>query len=236
MTTQEIQAVRELTDTVDGWLFPHEGPLLYELARGCTGRGVIVEIGSWKGKSTIWLARGAAAGAAVHVYAIDPHNGGVDQHESIWTLPEFEQNIERAGVGDGVTPIVATSREAAAEFSQPIELLFIDGAHELESVRHDLDAWTPKVVEGGVIALHDTGRNQPPLIAAGETLYAARGFRDVRFIDTISYARKTSTPSVYDRLRGPVVLRVKLVAQTVREGNPPAAVRAVGRKVIGRFG
>ncbi|MFL6067836.1 MAG: class I SAM-dependent methyltransferase [Gaiellaceae bacterium] len=236
MTTQDVREVRELTATVDGWLFPHEGPLLYELARRCTGRGVIVEIGSWKGKSTIWLARGARAGSGVHVYAIDPHTGYPEQPDSeIWTLPEFERNLARASVGDHVTPIVATSREAAAEFTEPIELLFIDGAHDVGSVRHDLEAWTPKVVEGGVIALHDTGRNQAPLTVAAQTLYAGRGFRDVRFVDTISYARTTTAPSIYDRIRGRVVLRVKLAAQTLAESEPPSAVRAIGRTVLRRF-
>ena len=220
---------------MDGWLFQHEGPLLYELARRCTGRGVIVEIGSWKGKSTIWLARGAAAGAGVHLYAVDPHTGSPEHGSDVWTLPEFERNIERAGVGDRVTPIVAISSEAAADFSQPIELLFIDGAHDVGSVRHDLDAWTPKVIEGGVIALHDTGRDQAPLIVAAETLYAGRGFRDVRFVDTISYARKTTAPSVYDRVRGRFVLRVNLVVQMVAELNPPAVVRAVGRVMLRRW-
>jgi predicted O-methyltransferase YrrM len=235
MTTQDLQDVRELTSTVDGWLFQHEGPLLYELARRCTGRGAIVEIGSWKGKSTIWLARGAAAGAGVPVYAVDPHTGSPEHGTDVWTLPEFERNIERAGVGDRVTPIVAISSEAASDFSQPIELLFIDGAHDVGSVRHDLDAWTPKVIEGGVIALHDTGRHQGPLVVAAETLYAGRGFRDVRFVDTISYARKTMAPSVYDRVRGRVVLRVKLVAQIVAELNPPPVVRAFGRVILRRL-
>jgi predicted O-methyltransferase YrrM len=58
----ELQAVAEITATVDGFLFPREGPLLYDLATACTGRGVIVEVGSWKGKSAIWLARGSESG------------------------------------------------------------------------------------------------------------------------------------------------------------------------------
>ncbi len=230
----------ELTATVGGFLFPREGPLLYELARACSGRGVIVEIGSWKGKSTIWLASGARAGARVRVYAVDPHTGSPELREQygdgIWTLPEFERNLERAGVGELVSPIVSTSEDAAAEFSQPIELLFIDGAHDAASVRRDLEAWTPRVVEGGVVALHDTGRDQEPLVVAAETLYAARGFRDVRFVDTISYARKTNRASLYERLRGRLVLRVKLAAQTLRELNLPAPVRALGRMLLRRFG
>jgi predicted O-methyltransferase YrrM len=235
----EIDTVRSIADSVDGFLFPHEGPLLYELARACTGRGVIVEIGSFKGKSTIWLASGSKAGAGVRVYAVDPHTGCPDLYEQygdqIWTLPEFKENVERAGVADVVSPIVATSEDAAREFSDPVELLFVDAEHAVDFVRADLAAWMPKVLEDGVVALHDTGRGQQPLVVAAETLYAGRGFRDVRFVDTITYARKTSRSRVYDRVRGRFVLRLKLAATVLRELNLPAPVRAVGRVVLGRF-
>lgn len=236
----ELQAVAEITATVDGFLFPREGPLLYDLARACTGRGVIVEVGSWKGKSTIWLARGSEAGARVPIFAVDPHTGSPELRElfgdRIWTLPEFEENIERAGVGDLVFPLVTASEEAAADFSRPVELLFIDGAHDVASVRGDIDVWLPWVVEGGVVAMHDTGRDQEPFLVAMETLYAGRGFRDVRFVDTISYARKTDRPTVYDHVRGRLVLAVKVCAQAVGGANLPPAVRAVGRSVLRRFG
>ena len=55
----EIDEIKKLVDKVDGWLTYKEGELLYNLAKNCTGEGVIVEIGSWQGKSTIWLGRGS---------------------------------------------------------------------------------------------------------------------------------------------------------------------------------
>src|SRR5256885_7585861 len=69
------EQVKPLIADVPGWLTDEEGEALYELARVCTGKGVIVEIGSWKGKSTICLGRGSQAGAALPVYAIGPHAG-----------------------------------------------------------------------------------------------------------------------------------------------------------------
>ncbi|WP_455277747.1 hypothetical protein [[Eubacterium] cellulosolvens] len=54
--------IKKLTDKVEGWLTDKEGELLYKLAKQCTGKGVIVEIGSWKGKSTIWLGMGSKNG------------------------------------------------------------------------------------------------------------------------------------------------------------------------------
>ena len=70
-----IDEVREITNKLRGWLTPAEGELLYNLAKNCTGKGVIVEIGSWVGKSTIHLAAGSQEGSQVPVFAIDPHTG-----------------------------------------------------------------------------------------------------------------------------------------------------------------
>ncbi len=115
-----------------------EGKFLYTLAKKCKGSGVIVEIGSWKGRSTIYLAKGSKAGNSVRVYAIDPHTGSSEHKEKfgeVWTFDEFVKNIKSAGVDDIVTPIVKTSEEAAKEFDRPVELIFIDGAHEYEFVK-----------------------------------------------------------------------------------------------------
>jgi predicted O-methyltransferase YrrM len=72
---RETDEVKKFVDNIDGWLFEREGELLYDLAKNCTGKGVIVEIGSWKGKSTIWLGKGSKRGKKVLIYAIDPHTG-----------------------------------------------------------------------------------------------------------------------------------------------------------------
>src|SRR5688500_180349 len=91
---REIQNVQRLAEKVHGWLTADEGDLLFRLARNVTARmGVIVEIGSWKGKSTIFLARGSLAGSRVRVYAVDPHTGS-EVHRQMWgrvaTFPEFQ--------------------------------------------------------------------------------------------------------------------------------------------------
>src|SRR6185312_12113676 len=65
--------VKPLIADIPGWLTDEEGEALYELARGCSGSGVIVEIGSWKGKSTVCLGLGSQAGKSVPIYAVDPH-------------------------------------------------------------------------------------------------------------------------------------------------------------------
>ena len=144
---------------VDGWLLKKEGELLYDLAKKCSGRGAIVEVGSWKGKSTIWLAFGSKDGAKARVYAIDPHTGS-QEHRDLYgkldTFGEFSKNISCAGVSEIVKPLVKTSEEAARSFSEPVELVFIDGAHEYDMVEKDFQLWFPRLVEGGVMAFHDT--------------------------------------------------------------------------------
>jgi flavodoxin len=144
----EFAPVKELIKDVPGWLSVEEGEALYELAKECTGKGVIVEIGSWKGKSTICLGLGSRAGSGVPVFAVDPH--------ADYRHGEFKANIERAGIADLVTPVKGFSQEVVANFHEPIELLFVDGSHEEEDVRRDFETWVPKVVEGGVVAFHDT--------------------------------------------------------------------------------
>src|SRR5262245_24255867 len=94
---------------LDGWLNRHEGRLLYRLARRCTGRGAIVEIGSWKGKSTIWLGHGSRAGRDLEIHAVDPHAGVIarDQNSGVAsTFEEFQDNIVAAGLDDLVVPHV----------------------------------------------------------------------------------------------------------------------------------
>src|SRR3989337_2786998 len=99
----EIAEIKELVDKVDGWLTDKEGELLYNLAKNCTGEGVIVEIGSWQGKSTIWLGRGSKKGNNITIYAIDPHTGASEQKErygNVWTFEEFKKNIKDTKVDD----------------------------------------------------------------------------------------------------------------------------------------
>ena len=103
--------------------------------------------------------------------AIDPHVGS-PEHQSagdVWTFDEFRANIACAGVGEVVNPIVETSVDAARDFADPVELAFIDGAHELEMAKLDLDVWLPKIIEGGWITMHDTLESSRPRTSTATT-------------------------------------------------------------------
>ncbi len=232
-----LRHVEALAGTIEGWLSEPEGRLLYELARNCTGRGVIVEIGSWKGRSTIWLASGSKAGSAVPVHAIDPHTGSPEHRPGgarVATFEEFRANVARAGVDDLVVPMVQPSLEAAVAFTLPVELVFIDGDHAYEAVLADFHAWFPKVVDGGVIAFHDTIGWEGPERVAEEHLYRSSRFRGVRLCGSIAYGIKTAHATAAQQARNRYALGLKRAVQTARRLPMPRALRAAAATVVRR--
>jgi MMP 1-O-methyltransferase len=194
--------VKPLIADVPGWLTDEEGEALYDLARSCTGKGVIVEIGSWKGKSTVCLGLGSKQGASLPIYAVDPH--------ADYRFGDFKANVERAGISELVRPIASLSQPAADDFDKPIELLFVDGSHEYDLVLEDFEKWVPKVVEGGWVAFHDTTWTPGPRKVVGQAIYRSRRFKDVEFVvGSTTVARKVGRNSVRDRARSRYVLGVK---------------------------
>ncbi|HKF14593.1 MAG TPA: class I SAM-dependent methyltransferase [Gaiellaceae bacterium] len=227
----DFAPVKELIKEVPGWLSDEEGEALYELARECTGKGVIVEIGSWKGKSTICLGLGSRAGSAVKIFAVDPH--------ADYRHGEFKENIERAGIADLVTPVKGFSQDVVAEFDEPIELLFVDGSHEEEDVRHDFDTWIPKVVDGGIVAFHDTTWHDGVRKVVADRIYGSRQFKDVRFvIGSTTVARKVAENTVLDRLHARRVQATKAVFGAVtrvlkrKRSWLPSPLERAGRRVF----
>jgi predicted O-methyltransferase YrrM len=227
----EFAPVKELIRDVPGWLSDEEGEALYELARECTGKGVIVEIGSWKGKSTICLGLGSRAGSGVPIFAVDPH--------ADYRHGEFKQNIDRAGIADLVTPVKGFSQQVVDDFDQPIELLFVDGSHEEDDVREDFDKWVPKVVDGGVVAFHDTVWHPGVRRVVAEKIFSSRQFRDVRFvIGSTTIASKVRHNSPYDRLHARRVQATKAlfgaVTSVLRKKRSwlPGSVERAGRRVF----
>jgi predicted O-methyltransferase YrrM len=227
----EFAPVKELIKDVPGWLSDEEGEALYELARQCTGRGVIVEIGSWKGKSTICLGLGSRAGKGVRIFAIDPH--------ADYRHGEFKDNIERAGIADLVTPMKGLSQAVAGGFDEPIELLFVDGSHEEDDVREDFEKWVPKVVEGGIVAFHDTTWHDGVRKVVAEKIYGSRRFKDVRFvIGSTTVARKVAENTAADRVHARRVQATKAVFGAVtsvlrkKRNWLPSPLERAGRRVF----
>ena len=148
----------QLVDSIPGFLSPPEIEFLYHRASMVKQGQAIVEVGSYRGRSTVALALGAPSGT--RVYAIDSHLYGDPTREDSGPerQSEFYANILRAGVGPKVAAVTLRSIEAAAAWSvrgEPIGLLFLDGCHLYDSIRQDLDAWLSLTAPGADIILHD---------------------------------------------------------------------------------
>lgn len=136
----------EWTD-IEGWFLPVQGDILQLF---CKDR-IYLEIGSYKGRSTI-----CAAEVAQQVYAVDTFKAkkdGQTQHERFTTLDEFEQNISGY---KNIKYYVGESTKIADEFKEhSIDIIFIDGMHDYESVISDKENWWPKLKVGGYMIFHD---------------------------------------------------------------------------------
>jgi predicted O-methyltransferase YrrM len=148
-------------EQVPGWLSEDQARRLYECAAAVPSGGTIVELGSFRGRSTIVLAAGAEAG--VSVFAVDPYAGN-DRGPREWTgreveaeqdLAAFRSNVDRAGVGQAVVQVRAESSAALAQVAAPVDLLYIDAAHRYRPCRADLVQWGARVAPGGAMLVHD---------------------------------------------------------------------------------
>lgn len=189
------ELARRHAGDVEGWLSDRQGRALFDAAARATGGGAIVEIGSWKGRSTTWLASGARL-AGQRVYAIDPHRGSRED-PAVETLNEFLDNLARNGLADVVEPMVMTSEEAAARIAGPIELLFIDGDHSYEAVRRDAELWLPRLMDGGIVMFHDaaTAAYTGPRRIVRRMVCRNPRFHEIARVGSMLVARRTARRS-----------------------------------------
>jgi len=167
------RVTRRLAESARGFMPINEGLALYEAARSVPVGGPLLEIGSYCGKSAIYLGAAARELGTV-LFAVDHHRGseenqpGWDWHEPdlvdpdlgrIDTMPHFRRAIFDAGLEPYVIAIVGDSPTVAEYWSTPLAFLFIDGGHGREPAHRDFDMWTPHVVQGGYLAIHDVFPN-----------------------------------------------------------------------------
>ena len=185
-----------------------EGEKLYTLARECSD-GVIVEIGSKYGRSTICLGHGSKEGKANKVYAIDPH---INSYECPSSYDEFKKNISDADLDSIVETIVSTSEKATINFNEPVGLIFIDGDHTENMVKIDFEAWFPKVKEGGIMAFHDVAAWWPgPKNIVKRFVIDSRNFSDIGFTNQIIFAKKVNQNSLWDRIRNKIFYNMCII-------------------------
>jgi MMP 1-O-methyltransferase len=161
--------LRAAAEAAPGFMPPEEGLALYDAAMAAEADGPLVEIGSWMGKSTLYLAA-AARDRKTHVVTVDHHRGS-EEHQPGWdyhdpglvdpevgridTLPHYRRTTATAGVEDVVVAVIARSETLAALWSTPLAFVFLDGSHTDESAQRDLACWAPHLAAGGTLAIHD---------------------------------------------------------------------------------
>jgi predicted O-methyltransferase YrrM len=219
---------------VPGMLTHDEVDCLYRLGQMNHCGGVIVEIGSWQGKSTIALALGAVKAHREKIYAIDPHAVQPEEGYLEDTRSAFVANIKQASVDGQVIPMIMTSKEAARDWRQPIRLLWIDGDHRYESVQQDFQLWEPFLLDGGIIALHDTIRKKGPKKVLWENVFRSCRFQDIAIVDNITAARKVRKASLLATSRKWLTIVLRGIYIGARKSRVPGS-KPVGRLLLKKW-
>ena len=177
------EKIRELIKDVEGYLSFQEAVFLYNTAKNVKN-GVIVEIGAYKGLSTICLGLGSKERNKVKVFSVDPHK---------WdnTKEDFLKNIKKYKVDDVVIPVYKKSCEFVNEFKRSISFLFIDGDHRKNAVENDFIYWFPKVEEGGIMSIHDVTNFPGPKEIAIQYICKTKNFSNVGLVDSLIYGQKS---------------------------------------------
>ena len=183
MNGRSLDELLAVTDTVEGWLSTDQAARLYAVAAATSAGQQIVEIGSFRGRSTIVLAGAAPDGVAV--VAIDPHAGNdrgprqisgfvdeaADDHDA------FNENLAAAGVAHQVQHVREFSHWAHDEVTGTIAVLYIDGAHRYAPAQSDICNWGARVDAGGTMMIHDSFSSVGVTLAIARELILGRRFR-----------------------------------------------------------
>ena len=209
---------------VDGWMTHGQARALYDAAAACPAGGRIVEIGSFRGRSTIVLASAAADG--VEIVAIDPHAGNDRGPQEIAGFEDaagedhavFNANLAAAGVADRVRHVRAFSDAAHADVADPIDVLYVDGAHRFAPARRDIADWGARVRPGGTMLIHDSFSSIGVTLAILRELVPSSEWR---------YVRRSRSLAVYEKRR---VGRIGNVARQLAQ--LPWFARNIALKVL----
>jgi len=162
---------------------------LYNLSKNTKGKGAVVEIGTCAGKSTIALAHAQKEKNGRKIVTID-----IVEHA------DLKNNLSKANVEDYVTRLINKSKLVASNWSEPVELLWIDGGHSYPAVETDIKSWAALVIPGGIMAFHD---------------YPSQGGAELGSVGRAIYKYVLSRPDkwrvVSDREAGSIVAFERLV-------------------------
>ena len=205
--TEDLATYVRLSETIPGWTRGIEADALAEIAHSLEGDAVIVEIGSFLGSSTVFLAGTRKLHGAGRVHCVDPFDGSGDSFSVphydaiIQTLgagsprEHFDRNIRAAGLSDWVEVHPGKAEQVATGWNLPIDLLVFDGDQSPAGVRAAYAGWSPWLKEGGVIALHNSDPHEYAPEHDGHYLIATEEIQppcyiERRLVGSFTFARK----------------------------------------------
>jgi len=200
----------DLARAARGFMPDDEGLALHRWARERLPHGPVLEVGTYCGKSALYLGAAAREVGGV-VFTVDHHRGseenqaGWEHHEPdlvdpgtgrIDTLPFFRRTVAQAGLEDVVVAVVGESATVASYWRTPLSMLFIDGGHGDEPARADYEGWAPWVMTGGLLAIHDVfpdpaDGGRPPYDVYLRAL-ASGAFADAEAVGSLRVLRRVS--------------------------------------------
>tara|TARA_B100001758_G_C18411626_1_gene616167 strand:- start:1554 stop:2204 length:651 start_codon:yes stop_codon:yes gene_type:complete len=193
---------------IKGFIHPEEGESLYELALEHCKNEPCLEIGSYCGKSSVYLGTALKINNQI-LYSIDHHKGSEEQQpgeeyfdpdllnksgDGIDTYPFFLDTINKSGLENTIKPIVGTSIETAKSWTKKLSLVFIDGGHSEESAQNDYKHWKNFIIQGGLLLIHDVFPNpkdggRPPYNIYQKAL-KSKEFEEICFIQSLAVLKK----------------------------------------------
>jgi MMP 1-O-methyltransferase len=206
--------LRARAEAARGFMPVDEGEALYGAALAVAAEGPLLEVGSYCGKSALYL--GAAARELGRVLFSVDHHRGSEENQAGWewhepdlvdgelgkmdTLPVFRRTVHDAGLEGTVVAVVGDSPVVAANWRTPLALLFIDGGHGEEPARLDYERWTPHVAPGGTLVIHDVfpdpaDGGRPPYEQIYLPALASGLFAEHRAVGSLRVLERLSSPT-----------------------------------------
>jgi predicted O-methyltransferase YrrM len=208
----------ELINSIKGFLDDLEGKALYDIALKASRYGPCLEIGSYCGKSTVYIASACKKNSGI-LFSIDHHQGSEEQqfgeeyfdpelfdHDTfrVDTFKTFKRTIEAAGLKDTVVPMVCNYEVAARQWATPLSLVFIDGGHSFEAAYTDYNAWAGHIMPNGYLLIHDIFKDPEKGGQAPHHIYnmavASGLFKELPMIKTLGILQRCNCRDTHPNL------------------------------------
>jgi predicted O-methyltransferase YrrM len=157
LSPEKLLTIRQSFDRTEGMISFDESVLLYILASKVNS-GCIIEVGSYRGRSSVFLGKGSLDGANIQVYAIDPHKNFIGVLGGVFGPKDrtvFYRTMLENGCSEIVSLINLSSEVFSSSWIEPISLLWIDGDHSYDGVKKDFECWAPHLQDNAAIAFDD---------------------------------------------------------------------------------